>query len=232
MCSLWPVPFSYLCVWVMILGVLKIVCRCTIKPEGRCTPAVVSIFTDSAACVLSFYTPPLHYIYIYNYAFYSRAWRLSLSSADILEFLLWFHCLSGFSIYLTRILVINNKYVGVTVLQIPWMQNLILIIPALYFIVWQCACLPPPPPPPPPPRSWFCGRHNFIDAHLSEYQNDNPEITWERLKVKFKSFCTEYTNTQSKNREHQKHYYKNYMNQRTTWQQNPRMENCKEKHFN
>ena len=33
-----------------------------VKPDCRCTPAVVSIFTDSAACVLSFYAPPLHYI--------------------------------------------------------------------------------------------------------------------------------------------------------------------------
>ena len=81
-------------------------------------------------------------------------------------------------------------------------------------------------------RSWFCGRHNFIDAHLSEHQNDNPEMTWEKLKVKILILQTEYTNTQSKNREHQKHYYKNYMNQRTTWQQNPRLENCKEKHLN
>ena len=32
-----------------------------IKPDCRHTPAVVSIFTDSAACVLSFYAPPCHY---------------------------------------------------------------------------------------------------------------------------------------------------------------------------
>ena len=86
-------------------------------------------------------------IYVYNYAFYSRAWRLSLSSVDIFKLLVWFHCLSGFSIYLIRILVMNNKYVGVNVLQIPWMQNQILIFLALHFIVWQCACLFPLPPP-------------------------------------------------------------------------------------
>ena len=43
-----------------ILGVLKIVCCCTINPDCR-MPAMVSIFTASAACVLSFYAPPLHY---------------------------------------------------------------------------------------------------------------------------------------------------------------------------
>ena len=32
-----------------------------IKPDCCRTPAVVSIFPDSAACVLSFYAPPLHY---------------------------------------------------------------------------------------------------------------------------------------------------------------------------
>ena len=43
----------------------KLVCCCRIKP-GCCLPAVVSIFTESAACVLSFYTPPLHYIFFIN----------------------------------------------------------------------------------------------------------------------------------------------------------------------
>ena len=32
-CSLWPAPFSYLCVRVRILCVLKIVCSCRIKPD-------------------------------------------------------------------------------------------------------------------------------------------------------------------------------------------------------
>ena len=59
-CSLRPAPFSYLCVQLRILGVLKIVCCCRIKP-GCHLPTVVSIFTDSAACVLSCYLPPLHY---------------------------------------------------------------------------------------------------------------------------------------------------------------------------
>ena len=41
-----------------------------IKPDCCRTPAVVSIFTDSAACVLSFYTTPLHLfnIYLFNMA--------------------------------------------------------------------------------------------------------------------------------------------------------------------
>ena len=46
--------------------------------------------------------------------------------------------------------------------------------------------------------------NNFIDAHLSDYQNDNPEITWEMLKAKFKFFCIEYTHNQSKNWEYRK----------------------------
>ena len=44
---------SHLRVQVRILGVLKIVCCCTINPDCR-MPAVVCIFTESAACVLSF----------------------------------------------------------------------------------------------------------------------------------------------------------------------------------
>ena len=46
--------------------------------------------------------------------------------------------------------------------------------------------------------------NNFIDAHLSDYQNDNPEITWEMLKAKFKFFCIEYTHNRSKNWEYRK----------------------------
>ena len=50
MCSLRPAPFSYLCVRVRILRVLKIV-RCgRIKPDCRGTPAVVSIF-DRLRCL-------------------------------------------------------------------------------------------------------------------------------------------------------------------------------------
>ncbi len=62
-CSLRPAPFSYLCVRVRILCVLKTVCCCRIKPVCRRTPAVVSIFTDSAAWVTVFLrtTAPLHY---------------------------------------------------------------------------------------------------------------------------------------------------------------------------
>ena len=53
-CSLWPAPFSYLCVSVMILCVLKTVCGWTSKnwllPYACCGLH----FIDSAACVLSF----------------------------------------------------------------------------------------------------------------------------------------------------------------------------------
>ena len=54
MCSLWPAPFSYLCVSVRILGVLKIVCgwesKTWLLPYACCGLH----FIDSAACVLSF----------------------------------------------------------------------------------------------------------------------------------------------------------------------------------
>ena len=39
----------------------KLSAAVAIKPDCCRPPAVVSIFTDSAACVLSFYAPPLHY---------------------------------------------------------------------------------------------------------------------------------------------------------------------------
>jgi len=55
-CYLWPTPFSYLCVRVKILGVLKIFCGWANKTWCGLH------FTDSTACVLSFYAPPLHYI--------------------------------------------------------------------------------------------------------------------------------------------------------------------------
>ena len=45
---------------------------------------------------------------------------------------------------------------------------------------------------------------NFIDAHLSEYQNDSPEITREMLQTKLKLFCIKYTHNRSKNREYRK----------------------------
>ena len=59
--SLRPAPLSYLWVRVRILGVLKIVCCCTIKPDC-CLCRLWSCFlTDSAACVLSFdHSTPLH----------------------------------------------------------------------------------------------------------------------------------------------------------------------------
>ena len=45
-----------------ILGVLKIVCCCTIKPDCRLRLLWSRFLTDSAACVLSFYhSTPLHY---------------------------------------------------------------------------------------------------------------------------------------------------------------------------
>ena len=72
-CSLRPAPLSYLCVRVWILGVLKFVCCCTIKPDC-CLRLLWSPFlTDSAACVLSFnHSTPLH-IYM------DRKTRLSMT---------------------------------------------------------------------------------------------------------------------------------------------------------
>ena len=68
-CSLRPALFSYLCVRVRIWGCWKVVCCCRIKPDCCRTPAVVSIFTDSAACVLSFYHyTPLHITYAYIFS--------------------------------------------------------------------------------------------------------------------------------------------------------------------
>ena len=60
-CSLWPTPFSYLCVSVRILCVLKTVCGWTSKnlllPYACCGLH----FIDSAAWVLSFdHSTPLH----------------------------------------------------------------------------------------------------------------------------------------------------------------------------
>ena len=62
--SLRPAPFSviYAGAWGFCVC-WEIVCCCRIKPDCCRTPAVVSIFTDSAACVLSFYhSTPLHII--------------------------------------------------------------------------------------------------------------------------------------------------------------------------
>ena len=65
MCSLQPTPFSYLCVQVRILGVLKIVCCWTIKPNCHLCLLWSRFLTDSSACILSFYhTTPLHYDYV------------------------------------------------------------------------------------------------------------------------------------------------------------------------
>ena len=59
--SLRPAPLSYLCVRLRILDVLKIVCCCRIKPVCRRSLLWSRFLTDSAACVPSFYAPPLHY---------------------------------------------------------------------------------------------------------------------------------------------------------------------------
>ena len=65
-CSLWPAPFSYLCVSVRILCVLKIVCGWASKTWLLPYACCGLHFIDSAACVLSFdHATPLH-IYIYN----------------------------------------------------------------------------------------------------------------------------------------------------------------------
>ena len=70
-CSLRPAPFSYLCVRVRILGVLKIVCCCTIKPDCRLrllwsqfwlTPLPVS-------CPSTDHTIPLHIYILYIFSF-------------------------------------------------------------------------------------------------------------------------------------------------------------------
>ena len=57
MCSLRPAPLSYLCVRVRILGVLKIVCCCTIKPDCRLRLLWSHFLTGPAAYVLLSNTP-------------------------------------------------------------------------------------------------------------------------------------------------------------------------------
>ena len=63
-CSLWPAPFSYLCVSVMILWVCwKLSAAEQVKTDCCNTPAIDHSlhFIDSAACVLSFdHSTPLH----------------------------------------------------------------------------------------------------------------------------------------------------------------------------
>ena len=61
-CSLWPAPFSYLCVSVMILCVLKTVCGWTSKNWLPPPPAVVSTLLTPlpVSCPL---TTPHHYIF-------------------------------------------------------------------------------------------------------------------------------------------------------------------------
>ena len=65
-CSLRPAPLSCLCVRVRILGVLKIVCCCTIKPDCRLR-LLWSPFLLTPLPVSCPSTTPLHYIYIYIY---------------------------------------------------------------------------------------------------------------------------------------------------------------------
>ena len=53
----------------------KTVCCCRIKPDCCCPPAVVSIFTDSAACVLSFYhSTPSHWYNRYLDMYMGTCW--------------------------------------------------------------------------------------------------------------------------------------------------------------
>ena len=64
-CSLWPAPFAYLCVSVMILGVCwKLSAAEQVKTDCCHTPAVVSTLLTPlpVSCPL---TTPHHYIYIY-----------------------------------------------------------------------------------------------------------------------------------------------------------------------
>ena len=84
--SLWPMPLSYLCVWVRILGVLKIVCCCTIKPNC-CLRLLWSPFLiDSAACVLSFYhSTPLH---LHAEKFNTGIWLKDAILCDLTAFLM------------------------------------------------------------------------------------------------------------------------------------------------
>ena len=86
MCSLWPAPFSYLCVSVMILGVLKTVCGWTSKnwllPYACCGLH----FIDSAACVLSFdHSTPLHK---YNILL-KKIWIQHIFSIGMLYLAIW-----------------------------------------------------------------------------------------------------------------------------------------------
>ena len=82
-CSLWPAPFSYLCVSVRILGVLKIVCGWASKtwllPFACCG---LHFWPTPLPGSLSFYEPPHHYIYIYTLS----AWR-STQSHDYVSFM-------------------------------------------------------------------------------------------------------------------------------------------------
>ena len=74
-CSLLPALFSYLCMRVRILGVLKIVC-CWANNTGLLPYACCGLhFPDSAACVLSFYhSTPLHMFEAMNISLHNLQW--------------------------------------------------------------------------------------------------------------------------------------------------------------
>ena len=68
---------SYLCVWMRIWGVLKIVCCCTIKPDCRRTPSVVSIF-DRLRCLCPVvYNSTPFYIYSFDQTQVSLYWPIA-----------------------------------------------------------------------------------------------------------------------------------------------------------
>ena len=107
-CSLWPAPFSYLCVSVMILCVLKTVCGWTSKTWLLPYTCCGLHFIDSAACVLSFdHSTPLH---IYKVqAFYTI--QFSLPSGKARKITCQLICWSTYS---QTYLKINQRvYIGV-----------------------------------------------------------------------------------------------------------------------
>ena len=98
-CSLWPAPFSYLCVSVRILGVLKIVCGWASKTWLLPYACCGLHFIDSTACVLSFdHTTPLHIqkqkrkTYSWTYAVTVRTDCFSTSPPCYIIVILWRVC--------------------------------------------------------------------------------------------------------------------------------------------
>ena len=114
-CSLWPAPFSYLCVRVSILGVLKIVCGWASKTWLLPYACCGLHFTDSAACVLSFdHSTPFHIYILFMYIYiYTHTWSI----VCILRHAEWCtKCLRGHYNYSSLIInmhlsIVNSQYV-------------------------------------------------------------------------------------------------------------------------